>query len=40
VPSVRILVGSGIIVFAGLFIFHREKMVGTVPPEVVPRSFS
>jgi S-adenosylmethionine uptake transporter len=37
VPSARILVGSGIIVFAGLFIFHRQKVVDTVPPENVPR---
>jgi S-adenosylmethionine uptake transporter len=37
VPSARILIGSCIIVFAGLFIFHRQKVVDTVPPENVPR---
>ncbi|MET0575800.1 MAG: DMT family transporter [Mesorhizobium sp.] len=35
VPSSRILIGSGIIVLAGLFIFHRQKVVDTVPPENV-----
>jgi S-adenosylmethionine uptake transporter len=38
VPSTRILIGSGIIVLAGLFIFHRQKVVDTtVPPENVPK---
>ena len=37
VPSARILIGSCIIVLAGLFIFHRQKVVDTVPPENVPR---
>lgn len=37
VPSSRILVGSGIIVLAGLFIFHRQKVVDEVPPENVPK---
>lgn len=36
VPSSRILVGSAIIVLAGLFIFHRQKVVDEVPPENVP----
>jgi len=37
-PSPRILIGSGIIVLAGLFIFHRQKIVdSSVPPENVPR---
>jgi S-adenosylmethionine uptake transporter len=40
VPSARILIGSCIIVFAGLFIFHRQKVVDTVPPEDVPRGVS
>ncbi|WP_296747381.1 DMT family transporter [Mesorhizobium sp.] len=36
VPSSRILVGSAIVVLAGLFIFHRQKVVETVvPPENV-----
>ncbi len=37
VPSARILIGSCIIVLAGLFIFHRQNVVDTVPPENVPR---
>ncbi|CAN7187268.1 DMT family transporter [Mesorhizobium amorphae] len=38
VPSPRILVGSAIVVLAGLFIFHRQKVVDTVvPPENVPK---
>ena len=38
VPGPRILIGSGIVVFAGLFIFHRQKVVDTVvPPENVPK---
>ena len=38
VPSARILVGSAIVVLAGLFIFHRQKVVETVvPPENVPK---
>jgi S-adenosylmethionine uptake transporter len=37
VPGSRILIGSGIIVLAGLFIFHRQKVVDTVPPEDVPK---
>ncbi|MET3519681.1 DMT family transporter [Mesorhizobium abyssinicae] len=39
VPSLRILVGSAIVVLAGIFIFHRQKVVETVvPPENVPKS--
>ena len=37
VPGARILLGSAIIVLAGLFIFHRQKVVETVPPETVPK---
>lgn len=37
VPSSRILAGSAIIVLAGLFIFHRQKVVDEVPPENVPK---
>ena len=37
VPGTRILLGSAIIVLAGLFIFHRQKVVETVPPEDVPK---
>ncbi|MGX9142272.1 DMT family transporter [Mesorhizobium sp. 128a] len=38
VPGPRILIGSAIVVLAGLFIFHRQKVVETVvPPENVPR---
>lgn len=38
VPSQRILAGSAIVVLAGIFIFHRQKVVETVvPPENVPK---
>jgi len=38
VPETRILVGSAIVVVAGIFIFHRQKVVETaVPPENVPK---
>ncbi|TPN89681.1 DMT family transporter [Mesorhizobium sp. CU2] len=38
VPSPRILIGSAIVVLAGIFIFHRQKVVETVvPPENVPK---
>ncbi|MGX5842415.1 DMT family transporter [Mesorhizobium sp. ArgA1] len=38
VPGPRILIGSAIVVLAGLFIFHRQKVVETVvPPENVPK---
>ncbi|MDX8453187.1 DMT family transporter [Mesorhizobium sp. VK9D] len=38
VPSPRILVGAAIVVLAGMFIFHRQKVVETeVPPENVPK---
>ena len=37
VPSARILSGSCIIVLAGLFIFHRQKVVDTVPKEDISR---
>ena len=40
VPGTRILVGSVIVVLAGLFIFHRQKIVSTVPPEDVPKGVS
>ena len=37
VPDRQILVGSGIIVLAGLFIFHRQKVVRkTISPSQVP----
>ncbi|WP_274630302.1 DMT family transporter [Arvimicrobium flavum] len=35
VPGPRILIGSAIIVLAGLFIFHRQKVVSEVPEESV-----
>ena len=39
VPDRQILVGSAVIVLAGLFIFHRQKVVDkTVPSEQVPSS--
>ena len=38
VPDAQILLGSAIIVVAGLFIFHRKKVAQeTLPPELVPR---
>lgn len=37
VPGPQILVGAGIVVLAGLFIFHRQKLKDTVPPETVPK---
>ena len=37
VPGPRTLVGAVIVVLAGLFIFHRQKVVDTVPPETVPK---
>lgn len=37
-PDAQILLGSAVIVLAGLFIFHRQKVVDhAVPPESVPR---
>jgi drug/metabolite transporter (DMT)-like permease len=39
VPDRQILIGSAVIVLAGLFIFHRQKVVDkTVPSEQVPSS--
>jgi S-adenosylmethionine uptake transporter len=38
IPGPRVLIGSAVVVFAGLFIFHREKVKSTVPPEVVSQS--
>lgn len=40
VPSLRILVGAGVVVLAGMFIFHRQNTVATVPPENVPKGVS
>jgi S-adenosylmethionine uptake transporter len=40
VPSTRILAGSAVVVLAGLFIFHRQKVVATVPPEDVPKGLN
>jgi S-adenosylmethionine uptake transporter len=37
VPGTRILIGSAIVVLAGLFIFHRQKVIETVPREDVPK---
>jgi S-adenosylmethionine uptake transporter len=40
-PGPRILVGAGIVVFAGLFIFHRQKVKDAgVPPESVPKGIN
>ncbi|MBO0904538.1 DMT family transporter [Jiella sonneratiae] len=38
-PTPQVLVGAGIIIVAGLFIFHRQKVVDDgVPPKTVPRT--
>lgn len=37
VPGPRILAGAAIVVLAGLFILHRQKVVDTIPPEDVPK---
>ena len=38
VPETRVLVGSAVVVLAGLFIVHRQKLVATVPAETVSTS--
>ena len=40
VPESRIWIGSAIVVLAGLFIFHRQKVKAVVPPENVPKGVS
>ena len=35
IPDTQTLVGSGIVVFAGLFIFHRQNVKSIIPPETV-----
>jgi S-adenosylmethionine uptake transporter len=40
VPSSRILIGAGIVVLAGLFIFHRKNVVDEVVPTDVPKGVS
>lgn len=40
VPGPRILVGAAIVVLAGLFIFHRQKVKSTVVPEDVPKGIN
>lgn len=37
VPGLRILIGAGFVVLAGLFIFHRQNTVASVQPENVPK---
>ncbi|MEW9837016.1 DMT family transporter [Mesorhizobium marinum] len=37
VPGPRILAGAAIVVLAGMFIFHRQKVVATVAPEDIPK---
>lgn len=37
IPGPRILIGAAIVVLAGLFIFHRQNVKDTVPPENVPK---
>jgi S-adenosylmethionine uptake transporter len=38
VPGWRTLIGAGVVVLAGLFIVHRQKLKSDVPPENVPSS--
>jgi len=40
VPGVRILIGAAVVVLAGLFIFHRQKVVAEVEPEDVPKGIN
>ncbi|MBB3456361.1 S-adenosylmethionine uptake transporter [Rhizobium sp. BK313] len=35
-PDSQILIGSAVIVVAGLFIFHRKNLTGVIPKEAVP----
>lgn len=37
IPDAQIIVGSIIIVLAGLFIFHRKNLTDTIPPDAVAR---
>jgi S-adenosylmethionine uptake transporter len=37
IPDAQIIVGSIIIVLAGLFIFHRKNLTDTIPPDAVPK---
>ncbi|ENN85667.1 putative transmembrane transporter [Rhizobium freirei PRF 81] len=37
IPDAQIIVGSIIIVFAGLFIFHRKNLTGSIPKDAVAR---
>lgn len=37
IPGSRIFIGSAIIVLAGIFIVHRQKVVAVVSPEDVPK---
>jgi S-adenosylmethionine uptake transporter len=37
VPSASMLTGAAVVVVAGLFIVHRQKVVDEVPPENVPK---
>ncbi len=40
VPSLRILIGAGFVVLAGMFIFHRQNTVASVPPENIPKGIN
>ncbi|KAA1177399.1 DMT family transporter [Rhizobium tropici] len=37
IPDAQIIIGSVVIVLAGLFIFHRKNMVDTIPKDAVAR---
>jgi S-adenosylmethionine uptake transporter len=40
VPSRQMLAGAAVVVFAGLFIVHRQKVKSSVPPETVPKGIN
>ena len=37
IPDIQVFLGAAIIVLAGLFIFHRKNLTGTIPKEAVAR---
>ncbi len=37
IPDIQIIMGSAIIVLAGLFIFHRKSLIDTIPKDAVAR---
>lgn len=37
IPDAQIIIGSVVIVLAGLFIFHRKNLVDTIPKDAIAR---